>query len=223
MAIQINPYQNSNYWYQQDSSATSSPPSSNSSKISDSSTPKGSQTNQSEETESVVVHLSGRAQVNQELSEQELKLLDELQKADTEVRAHEMAHVAAGGQYVTSGAQLEYRKGPDGKRYAVAGEVSIDTSPIPGDPAATVEKMRQVQRAALAPASPSSQDRKVAASASALAAEALSELIVLQAEERIQGNDRNVFGSMRRQAADSYSKVNSMPIEPQTSSFQIAV
>jgi hypothetical protein len=222
MAIQINPYQNSNYWYQQDSSATSSP-SSNSSKISDSSTPKGSQTNQSEETESVVVHLSGKAKVNQELSEQELKLLDELQKADTEVRAHEMAHVAAGGQYVTSGAQLEYRKGPDGKRYAVAGEVSIDTSPIPEDPAATVEKMRQVQRAALAPASPSSQDRKVAASASALAAEALSELIVLQAEERIQGNDRNVFGSMRRQAADSYSKVNSMPIEPQTSSFQIAV
>lgn len=222
MAIQINPYQNSNYWYQQDSSATSSP-SSNSSKISDSSTPKGSQTNQSEETESVVVHLSGRARVNQEFSEQELKLLDELQKADTEVRAHEMAHVAAGGQYVTSGAQLEYRKGPDGKRYAVAGEVSIDTSPIPGDPAATVEKMRQVQRAALAPASPSSQDRKVAASASALAAEALSELIVLQAEERIQGNDRNVFGSMRRQAADSYSKVSSMPIEPQTSSFQIAV
>ncbi|MBF0303560.1 MAG: SprA-related family protein [Desulfamplus sp.] len=224
MAISINPYQSNNYWYERDNSVTSSPsPTAQPSTVSKSSKVEGSQPTQSDETKpSVVVHLSGKAGKELELSEQELKLINELQKSDTEVRAHEMSHVAAGGQYVTSGAQLEYRKGPDGKRYAVAGEVSIDTSAIAGDPQATIEKMHQVQRAALAPASPSSQDRKVAASAGALAADALSELIMLQAEERTQGNESKAFGSIR-QAADSYSKVNNLPIEPQMSSFKIAV
>jgi len=86
------------------------------------------------------------------LTEGELRLVQALKRADTEVRAHEMAHIAAGGQYVTSGARLEYRRGPDGINYAVAGEVSIDTSPVPGDPQATMEKMRRIKAAALGPA-----------------------------------------------------------------------
>jgi hypothetical protein len=49
--------------------------------------------------------------------------------------------------------------------YAVSGEVSIDSSPVKGDPKATVRKMEQVVRAALAPAQPSGQDRAVAAAA----------------------------------------------------------
>lgn len=173
---------------------------------------------------------------NQALSEEELKLIQQLKNSDSEVRSHEMAHVAAGGQYVTSGARLEYRKGPDGKSYAVAGEVSIDTSTIAGDPEATIAKMRQVQMAALAPASPSSQDRKVASSAGALAADALSDIIMLQAKERTEGNENKVFGDIQdnnmaygntqnenrpnrpsgaiRNAADSYSKIDAMPIKP---------
>ncbi|SLM30741.1 conserved hypothetical protein [Desulfamplus magnetovallimortis] len=149
------------------------------------------------------------------LTDQELKLLEELKNADTEVRAHEMAHIAAGGQYVTSGAKLEYRKGPDGNNYAVAGEVSIDSSPIPGDPKATAEKMRQIQQAALAPASPSSQDRKVASRASALAAKALSELMIQQVKERTSGNEQQAFGSIK-QASDSYSRTDNIPMEEQT-------
>ncbi|MBF0572350.1 MAG: SprA-related family protein, partial [Desulfamplus sp.] len=122
------------------------------------------------------------------------------------------------------GARLEYQKGPDGVSYAVAGEVSIDTSQIPGDPQATVAKMRQVQRAALAPASPSNQDIKVASNAGALASKAMSEMIVLQSKERIEANENKAFGALSaRQAADSYSKVSSMAIEPQTSQFKIAV
>ena len=246
MAISINPYQSNNYWYERDNSVTSSP-------TSKASTAQEIQDTKSDKAEpSVVLNLSGKAGKIQEMSEQDIKLLDELQKADTEVRAHEMAHVAVGGQYVTSGAQLEYRKGPDGKRYAVAGEVSIDTSPIAGDPQATAEKMRQVQRAALAPASPSSQDRKVASSAGSLAAEAMSELIMSQATERTERNEEKVFGAMQtdntisgniqndsgiynniqretgisgvtRQAADSYSRISAMPIEPQMSLFSISV
>ncbi|MBF0201926.1 MAG: hypothetical protein HQK66_11565 [Desulfamplus sp.] len=147
------------------------------------------------------------------LTEQDIRLLTELQKTDTEVRAHEMAHIAAGGQYVTSVAKLELRKGPDGRNYAVGGEVSIDTSPIPGDPRATAEKMRQIQMAALAPASPSNQDRKVAARAAALGAKAMSELMLQQTKERTSDNEFQAFGN--RQAADSYSRINGMPLESQ--------
>lgn len=104
------------------------------------------------------------AQYN-ELTEEEQQQVRELSARDREVRAHEMAHVAAGGQYVRGGAHFEYQKSPDGKLYAVGGEVSIDTSKVSGDPEATIRKMQIVRRAALAPAKPSAQDRAVAAQA----------------------------------------------------------
>ncbi|MBD3393433.1 MAG: hypothetical protein GF418_14960 [Chitinivibrionales bacterium] len=111
-----------------------------------------------------------------ELTDEEKKEVKELRQRDKEVRAHEMAHVAAGGQYVRGGASFEYQSGPDGKRYAVGGEVSIDTSPVKGDPEKTIEKMRIVRKAALAPADPSAKDRQVAAKASQEMTKAQQEL-----------------------------------------------
>ncbi|MFX5493970.1 putative metalloprotease CJM1_0395 family protein, partial [Acinetobacter baumannii] len=87
------------------------------------------------------------------------------------VRAHEMAHLAAGGQFA-SGPSSEFEKGPDGGLYAVAGEGSIDTSPIPGDPEGTIAKANQIRAAALAPGDPSAQDRSVANAAAQMAAKA---------------------------------------------------
>lgn len=95
----------------------------------------------------------------------ESRELEQLKQRDREVRAHELAHLAAAGQYAQGGAKFEYQRGPDGGRYAVGGEVSIDTSPVPGDPEATIRKLQAVQRAALAPAEPSGQDRSVASQA----------------------------------------------------------
>ena len=97
---------------------------------------------------------------------EETRKLEYLKNRDREVRAHEQAHVMAGGSLVRGGASFGYSKGPDGKLYAVSGEVSIDTSPVQDDPQATARKMIQVQKAALAPAQPSGQDRSVAAEAS---------------------------------------------------------
>ena len=57
-------------------------------------------------------------------------------------------------------------------RYAVAGEVPINISAVPGNPQATLRNAEQVQRAALAPADPSPVDRRVASSAQALASKA---------------------------------------------------
>ncbi len=108
------------------------------------------------------------------LDEQDQKALDELKSRDREVRQHEQAHKAAGGNHAGA-ISYEFQQGPDGKRYAVGGEVSIDVSKEK-DPAATAAKMRQVRAAALAPAEPSGQDRQVAAQASQLESEARAEM-----------------------------------------------
>ncbi|TKA91281.1 hypothetical protein FAZ79_01730 [Guyparkeria sp. SB14A] len=100
------------------------------------------------------------------MSNEEQRVLAELKARDQEVRAHENAHRAAGGDLVRGGS-YDYQQGPDGKRYAIGGDVQIDTTPVAGDPRATAEKMAQVIRAALAPAEPSPTDLAVAAQATA--------------------------------------------------------
>jgi hypothetical protein len=109
--------------------------------------------------------------------------LSQLKARDAEVRAHEAAHVAAGGRYVTGGASYSYQKGPDGGQYAVGGEVGIDSSPVPGKPEETVQKMRTVRAAALAPSQPSGADLAVAAAAAQAEAQAMAEIAQAQAEE----------------------------------------
>ena len=158
---------------------------------------------------------------DQGFTQAEIQLIEELKKIDTKVRQHEMAHIAAGGKYITSGANFAYERGPNGKNYAVGGEVGIDTSPVPGDPEATIKKMRQVKSAALAPADPSAQDLKVAANAMSEVSKALSELIVSQAEDRAAANEEKAFGPLKK-AADSYERTSALPGE-EIPSFQIAV
>lgn len=109
----------------------------------------------------------------------------QLAKRDREVRAHELAHAAVGGPYA-SNPVYQYTQGPNGVRYATSGHVKVDVSPIPGDPAATLEKMQTVARAALAPAQPSAADRAIAAQANQQATQARAELAALQAESRAQ-------------------------------------
>ena len=118
-----------------------------------------------------------------QLSEAEQKQVAELKRVDAEVRRHEQAHAAAGGQYAGS-PNYEYTAGPDGRRYATSGHVQIDVSPIANDPKATIAKMDQVRKAAMAPAEPSSQDRAVAAKATQEKVKAQAELAQQSAEER---------------------------------------
>ncbi|WP_394393154.1 putative metalloprotease CJM1_0395 family protein [Shewanella woodyi] len=110
----------------------------------------------------------------------EQQVLAELAKRDAEVRSHEQAHAAVGGIHAQS-PQLSYEQGSDGRRYAVDGEVSIDISTVPGNPLATVNKMRQVYAAAMAPTDPSMADIRVAAEAMRKLNQARAEL----AEQRV--------------------------------------
>jgi len=127
----------------------------------------------------------------------------QLQDRDQEVRAHELAHATVGGAS-TGAPSYSYQTGPDGKQYAVGGEVSVDLSPIPGDPTATIAKMQKVHAAALAPANPSTQDNRVAASAAQAILQAQSELLELSAPET-----SNNLASNPAQPNNSANPVNS--------------
>jgi len=98
-------------------------------------------------------------QNNPKIQEEIIKL----QQIDAHVKAHELAHKAAGGELAGS-PTYTYKIGPDGKRYAISGEVPISIEKG-NTPQQTIANMEKVKAAALAPADPSPQDLKVAATA----------------------------------------------------------
>lgn len=120
-----------------------------------------------------------RQQRKQDLAD--LATVRKLSAIDRNVKAHEQAHASVGGA-LTGAPSYTYQTGPNGVRYAVAGEVSINASGVSGNPQATLTQATQVARAALAPANPSATDRRVASSAQALAAKARIEIAQLAAD-----------------------------------------
>lgn len=100
--------------------------------------------------------------VGEELSQDEKRLVNELQARDAEVRAHEAAHQSGGAS--TGGASYTYQQGPDGKMYAIGGEVSVSMKGG-STPEETIRNAQAVIAAALAPSDPSGQDLAVASSA----------------------------------------------------------
>lgn len=116
-----------------------------------------------------------------DLTAEEKAVVEKLKARDREVRAHEAAHAAAGGQFAGA-PTYSYQQGPDGRRYAVGGEVSIDLSPG-STPEETARKADQIRAAALAPADPSGQDRAVAAAATQMKAQAQAEAATQRREE----------------------------------------
>ena len=124
-----------------------------------------------------------------ELSLEEQRMVAELQAADTNVRAHEAAHMAAGGG-LTSPASYTYERGPDNKMYAVAGEVGISTGEG-NTPQESLNKAQTIRRAALAPADPSPQDLKVAAQAASMEMSARAQIM----QEKMSQNSQNTNNS----------------------------
>ena len=121
------------------------------------------------------------------LTEADRRQIEKLKQRDREVKEHERAHAAAGGG-IAGQPNYKYVTGPDGNQYAVSGEVRINTTPVRGNPDATIRKLEQVKRAALAPSDPSGQDRRVAASAEAGIAAARREKAA-QKREEVQENE----------------------------------
>lgn len=132
-----------------------------------------------------------------ELSMEEQRIVTELQAADTNVRAHEAAHMAAGGG-LTSPASYTYERGPDNKMYAVAGEVGISTGEG-NTPQESLNKAQTIRRAALAPADPSPQDLKVAAQAASMEMSARAQIM----QEKMAQNSKNTNNSNETSAGNS--------------------
>lgn len=156
-------------------------------------------------------------------SKEEMRLVKELQRRDTEVRTHEQAHLTAAGQYAAGGASFSYTTGPNGKRYAIGGEVPIDIGKEK-TPEATIQKMRTVRRAALAPASPSSADRSIAVQASDTESQAMKELLKqaeMPSSNEISVVDRKADGIQESQGSSSSEENNSQESSssPQISNF----
>lgn len=142
----------------------------------------------------------------QELSLEQKQIVRELQQRDQEVRSHEQSHISAGGPHVQGSASYTYENGPDGKQYAIGGSVNIDTSPVPGNPKATLDKAQIVRKAALAPASPSAQDQKVASEATQMEAEARQEITEKKTEEKQpEQKDSDVPDRFLTQATQAYA------------------
>jgi len=118
-----------------------------------------------------------------ELTPSQEQQIVQLQQRDAEVRAHEAAHIAAGGAAVSGAASYSYQKGPDGKLYAVGGEVPISSSGG-NSHEEKIAMARQIQAGALAPANPSPQDLKVASSAALMEAQARQEIALEKSEEQ---------------------------------------
>ena len=148
-----------------------------------------------------------------ELTPEEKQQVAELKQRDREVKAHEAAHIAAGAGVVRGGATFSYQSGPDGKRYAVGGEVSIDTSGG-NTPEETIRKMQTVRKAALAPASPSGTDRSVAAAAAAKEAQARQELNAQRAEELTESRKGN---KQKPAISGNYNSAKKIAPKPQKS------
>lgn len=156
------------------------------------------------------------ADISEEKQQQQAfeQVVAQLKARDREVRTHEQAHLSAAGSYATGGISYNYQTGPDGQKYAVGGSVGIDTSPVSGDPQATIQKMQVVQRAAMAPAQPSSQDFKVASQASQMAAQARAELQTERAAEMSEGRALQ-SGELKSEEKDASTSVNRIKAKEQ--------
>ena len=101
------------------------------------------------------------ARLPDELSPAEREAVERLRQRDAQVRQEETAHAAVAGD-LAGPIEYVYRRGPDGRRYAVGGSVGVQATITSGDPAELARVGARLAAAATAPTSPSAQDYAVA-------------------------------------------------------------
>lgn len=120
-----------------------------------------------------------------DLSQAEMQEVQQLKARDAEVKAHEQAHIAAAVGLTASAPSYDYQTGPDGKKYAVGGEVNISFM-SGNNPEEDIRNAETMRNAALAPSEPSGQDRSVAKSAEKIIQEAKEKLAEQQEQQKEQ-------------------------------------
>lgn len=143
-------------------------------------------TNTTISSKAMELYKAEQNQPKEELTTQEKQELAKLKITDAEVKRHENAHKAMAAGLQTSGPNYEYETGPDGKKYAVAGDVNISYQKS-SDPEVNLKNAQKLKAAALAPAEPSAQDRSVARKADMEIAKAKQEIL----EEQLNKDNEN--------------------------------
>ncbi len=100
-----------------------------------------------------------------------------LEDRDQEVRLHEQEHLNEAGEHARGGPTFETYSASNGKTFVTGGKVNVDVSEVGGDARKTADKMAKIRKAALAPKSPSAQDRTVEAEAAGKEAAARSQMV----------------------------------------------
>lgn len=111
---------------------------------------------------------------------------------DQQVRSHEIAHSTVGGAYTGSPTYF-FTTGPDGKKYATKGEVSVDLSIVKDSYRLTIAKMQKVHDAALAPLDPSVKDTRIADKATR---------IIYQAQSAFLSKEENLTNQYSNQTSN---------------------
>lgn len=169
---------------------------------------KTKETARKKEQEEKKAEESKKSASPEELSEDEERLVKDLASRDSEVKAHEAAHQAAGGG-LTGAASYTYQQGPDGKMYAIGGEVSIST-PSGSTPEEAIKNARIVAAAAMAAGDPSPQDFAVASSARVMEMQAQQQKSKeeLQKQEGQDVYDKEASSSNTQDVKQDYSPFN---------------
>ena len=143
------------------------------------------------------------------LSEDEKRLVNDLKSRDSEVRVHEAAHQGAGGG-MTGAASFTYQQGPDGRMYAIGGEVSISV-PSGSTPQESIQNAKQAIAAAMAPSDPSGQDFAVASSAMVMLMKAEQQL-AKESQEEMLGKEAYSNLDEKKSSTTSKDSANSVDI-----------
>lgn len=104
------------------------------------------------------------ARTPDQLAPQDRTIVEQLRQRDAQVRQEENAHAGGAGS-LAGPISYVYRRGPDGRRYAVGGSVPITIRSVTGDPAEARRLGGKLAAAALAATNPSAADLAAAARA----------------------------------------------------------
>lgn len=98
------------------------------------------------------------------MSEEELRVLQELKLRDSAVREEEESHARMLGRHAGA-IRYEYQIGPDGRAYVINGAVEVAPKFNSTNPEEIRKVLQTIQRAAVTVSNPSQADLNVAASA----------------------------------------------------------
>ncbi|MCP4251843.1 MAG: hypothetical protein GY775_00285 [Candidatus Scalindua sp.] len=111
-----------------------------------------------------------------------------MRRINGEVKRRELAHRAIAGNYARGVISYEYETGPDGKKYAVEGHITIDARPILNNPEASIRKAQTIKSVKL--------DRSVSTEAANMEREVRMELKTEKRKESYdvaKSNDEEVI------------------------------